>query len=260
MNYIKSEVNDEIGIICFDNDAKRNSLNSYMLNEILEALGEMREKKVRVLILRANKGVKVWSAGYDVNELPQPGRDPLSYYDPLEKVLRKIQDFPAPVIAMIEGSVWGGACDIAFICDILIGTKSVSFAITPAKIGVPYNSSGVMHFINMVGVHLAKEMFFTAMPISAEKSIQYGILNHLVENPDELETFTFAIAEQIKKNSPLAISVIKEQIRILSSCYSLTPETFERIQGLRRKVYDSSDYIEGIIAFHEKRTPKFTGE
>jgi methylmalonyl-CoA decarboxylase len=260
MNFIKTEVKDEIGIIRFDNDSKRNSLNSQMLYEIIDALKGLKEQKVRVAIIRANKGVKVWSAGFDIDELPQPGRDPLSYYDPLEEVLRQIQYFHAPVIAMIEGSVWGGACDIAFVCDMLIGTKTASFAITPAKIGVPYNPSGVMHFINMVGVHLAKEMFFTALPLNAEKAKHYGILNHLVENPDQFEDFTLATAKQIKKNSPLSISVIKEQIRILSNSYSLTPETFERIQGLRRMVYDSSDYIEGIIAFHEKRPPKFTGQ
>jgi methylmalonyl-CoA decarboxylase len=260
MKFIQTVVEEEIGIIRFDNDAKRNSLNSQMLYEIIDALNELKEQKVRIAIIRANKGVKVWSAGFDIDELPQPGRDPLSYYDPLEEVLRKIQYFPAPVIAMIEGSVWGGACDIAFVCDMLIGTKTASFAITPAKIGVPYNPSGVMHFINMVGVHLAKEMFFTALPLNAEKAKHYGILNHLVEDPDQLEAFTLATAEQIKKNSPLSIAVIKEQIRILSNSYTLTPETFERIQGLRRMVYDSSDYLEGIIAFHEKRQPKFTGK
>ena len=169
-----------------------------------------------------------------------------------------MQLFPAPVIAMIEGSVWGGACDLAFVCDLLIGTYSASFAITPAKIGVPYNSSGILHFINMVGVHTAKEMFFTALPMNAQQAKNRGILNHLVP-PDELEEFTLFTANQIKENSPLSISVIKEQLRILASAQALSPETFERIQGLRRMVYDSNDYMEGKCAFVEKRKPVFNG-
>ena len=132
------------------------------------------------VIIRAAKGAKVWSAGLDITELPQPGVDPLSYGDPLEKMLREVERFPAPVIAMIEGSVWGGACDLAFVCDIIIGAPNVTFAITPAKIGVPYNSSGIMHFINVVGMHIAKEMFFTAQPVDAERALQIGIMNHLV--------------------------------------------------------------------------------
>jgi methylmalonyl-CoA decarboxylase len=259
MNFIVSEFTDSIGIIKFNNDSKKNALSHAMLKEIIQTLDEFRSKSARVIILRANREVDVWSAGFNIDELPEPGRDPLSYYDPLETTLRSIQEFPAPVIAMIEGSVWGGACDLAFCCDILIGTNTASFAITPAKIGIPYNSSGIMHFINMVGLHTAKEMFFTALPMNAIQAKQHGILNHLVPNVDEMETFTMFYAEQILKNSPLSISVIKEQLRILSSSHSVNPDGFERIQGLRRRVYDSEDYKEGILSFKEKRTPVFKG-
>jgi len=260
MEFIKHKFENYIGTITFDHESKRNSFTGKMFNEIIEALDEFKEKKARVVIIRANKGARVWSSGFDINELPISGRDPLSYYDPIEMTLRAIQQFPAPVIAMIEGSVWGGACDLAFLCDILIGTNTTSFAITPAKIGVPYNSSGILHFINMVGVHLAKEMFFTALPVNAQQAKHHGILNHLVPNSDELESFTMFTAEQIINNSPLSIAVIKEQLRILSGSIPMPPDTFERIQGLRRKVYDSNDYLEGINSFKEKRKPVFTGK
>ncbi|MGA2296182.1 MAG: methylmalonyl-CoA decarboxylase [FCB group bacterium] len=260
MKFIEISFDNTIGTITFNNDKKRNSLNFIMLNEIIDSLKEFIQLKARVVIIRAHKGVHVWSAGVDVSELPEPGRDPLSYNDPLEQAIREIQHFPAPVIAMIEGSVWGGACDLAFICDMIIGTESASFAITPAKIGVPYNPSGILHFINMAGNHLAKEMFFTALPINAIQAKHHGILNHLAPNIDELESFTKFTAEQIIQNSPLSISVIKEQLRILSNSNPISAETFERIQGLRRKVYDSKDYIEGKRAFLEKRKPVFIGE
>ena len=148
---------------------------------------------------------------------------------------------------------------MSFICDLAIGCPSASFAITPAKIGVPYNSTGILHFINVVGPRLAREMFFTAQPINAERALQVGILNHLVST-EELERFTTNMALQIACNSPLAITVIKEQLRLLGNSHPLSPETFERIQGLRRKAYDSFDYLEGKNAFYEKRPPKFKGE
>jgi methylmalonyl-CoA decarboxylase len=256
MPLVLTDYKDKIGTITFNNQAKRNSLSCAMLEEIGQALKSLTACQARVILIRANAGAKVWSAGFDINALPEPGRDPLSYNDPLELTLRQIQQVPVPVIAMIEGSVWGGACDLSFICDMVIGCPTTSFVMTPAKIGVPYNSTGILHFINIVGLRMAKEMFFTAQPILAERALQIGILNHLVP-ADLLETFTFDLARKITENSPLSISVIKEQLRILSNSHPLSPETFERVQGLRRRVYDSDDYREGKRAFLEKRKPLF---
>lgn len=260
MAYIISELSNRIGTITFNNPEKRNSLSAKLLDELVDALNELQNQKARVVVIRAPARSKVWSAGFDVNELPDHGRDPLSYNDPLEKALRAIQRFPAPVIAMIEGGVWGGACDLVLTCDLAIGAHSATFAITPAKLGVPYTSSGILHFLNVLGMRITKEMFFTAQPLSAERAHMYGILNQLV--PEEvLETFTYSVAENITRNSPLTISVMKEQLGILGACSTvISPETYERIQGLRRCVYDSSDYREGKQAFLEKRKPVFNGE
>lgn len=256
---ILTQFDGPIGTITFNNQKKRNSLCNALLNELLLALIEMKNRQARVVIIRAEPGAKVWSSGFDISELPESRRDPLSYNDPLEQVLRRIQSFPAPVIAMVEGGVWGGACELSFTADIVIGCPSATFAITPAKIGVPYNPSGVLHFINVAGARTTREMFFTARPINAERAYALGIMNHLVP-ADELAGFTYEMARQIAENSPLSISVIKEQLRILSGSNPLSPETFERIQGLRRLVYDSNDYREGKRSFLEKRPPVFRGD
>lgn len=259
MSLIQVSLNDAVGTITLNHPEKRNALSNPLLHEMADALDQLVEMKARVVVIRALPGSKVWSAGFDVDELPVPGRDPLSYYDPLEVLIRKIQTMPAPVIAMIEGSVWGGACDLSFICDLAIGCDTATFAMTPAKLGVPYNISGILHFINLVGPRIAREMFFTAQPIDAHRAVEVGILNRLVPLA-ELEPHTYALAAQIAGNSPLSISVIKEQLRILGNSYPLQPETFERVQGLRRKAYDSQDYVEGRKAFQEKRKPVFRGK
>jgi len=258
-NFILSEVKNQTGVITFHNPAKKNALTHKMLNEIISVLQDFEKQNVRAVIIRAEKGVDVWSAGHDIDEIPLNGDDPLGQEKPLEKALTAIQVFPAPVIAMVEGSVWGGACDMAITCDMVVGSPDCTFAITPAKIGVPYNASGILHFINRLGLSHAKEMFFTGSPIDSETALHFGIVNHVVEN-EKLEEFTFKLAEKISYNSPLSISVIKEQFRILTNAHPITPNAFEHIESLRRKVYCSADYKEGINSFKEKRRPNFKGK
>ena len=117
---------------------------------------------VRSVILRAKPGATVWSAGHDVSELPAHGRDPLAYDDPLRRVVRAIELIPLPVIALVEGSVWGGACELVITCDLVIAAPTSTFAFTPAKLGVPYNTAGILNMMKSVGVPLLKEMLFTA--------------------------------------------------------------------------------------------------
>ncbi|MGA8889984.1 MAG: methylmalonyl-CoA decarboxylase [Anaeromyxobacteraceae bacterium] len=259
MPFAIAEVRDRIGVLTLHDPDRRNCLSTEMLRDITAGLVTFAEEEARAVILRARPGTKVWSAGLDVKSLPEPGRDPLDYADPLEHVIRQVEHFPAPVIAMVEGSVWGGACDLSFVCDLAIGCETASFAITPAKLGVPYNCSGILHFLNLVGPRVAKEMFFTAEPVQAERALDVGILNHLVPR-EELESFTFEMARRIAENSPLAVGVIKEQLRILARSHPVSPDTFERIQALRRAVFESPDYVEGKKAFLEKRRPVFTGD
>lgn len=259
MSLVITEYKNEIGWITMNHDAKRNALSFELLCNLIDAMDEMLLRKARVVIIRANKGAKVWSAVFNIEELARDGSDPLAYDNPLQKIIRSIMDFPAPVIAMAEGSIWGGACNIAFVCDMVIGTKDSSLAITPAKIGVPYNTSGILQFLDIIGAHTAKEMFFTAEPIPAEKALTLGILNHIVP-AEEIESYTLKLAEKIISNSPLSIRVIKEQLNILGNALPLSPQTFEHIDLLRRIAGTSSDYKEGLNAFFEKRKPVFKGE
>jgi len=259
MPFILTRRENSIGTIILNRPEKRNSFSAAMLGELIAALNGFKDGGTRVVVIRAEPGAPVWSAGLDISELPTPGQDPLSYAHPIEVALRTIQHLPAPVIAMVEGGVWGAACDLCLTCDILIGAPSAAFAITPAKIGVPYNSSGILHFLNVAGIRLAKEMFFTAAPIGAERALEAGILNRLVPAAD-LERTTYDMAARIAENSPLAISVIKEQLRLLAGSFPLSPETFEKIQSLREKAYDSDDYREGTASFLERRKPVFKGK
>ena len=211
-----------------------------------------------MVILRAPRGAKVWSAGHDVRELPTNGRDPLTYNDPLRRVVRAIKEAPMPVIAVVEGGVWGGACEVVMNCDMIVAAEGATFAITPAKLGVPYDIAGALNFMRSVSLPIIKEMLFTAQPMPADRALQVGIVNKVVPG-DQLEAAMAELATHITRNSPLVIGLLKEELNVLAGATSLNPEGFERIQGLRRGIYDSADYQEGIRSFFERRAPHFAG-
>ncbi len=256
---VDSKISNNIGILMLNNPRKRNALSTELINALCAAFEEMQKQMVRVVILRAPAGSMVFSSGHDVRELPTTGRDPLTYNDPLRRAIRTIELFPAPVIAMIEGSVWGGACELVMSCDLIVAADDTTFAITPAKLGMPYNISGVQNFLNSGGIPLCKEMLFTAQPLPVQRLVDRGIVSHAVPR-EQLGKLTRVIADQISKNSPLVMSLLKEEIRLLSISHNLGPETFERVQAMRRQIYDSVDYQEGIRAFLEKRPPQFQGK
>ncbi len=259
MSLIIAEIQDGIGTITLNYQLKRNALSEELVHEVASSFEAFKAAGVRVAILRAQAGAKVWSSGHNVAELPLGGRDPLGWQDPLRMLIREVEAFPAPVIALIEGGVWGGACELVFACDMIIATPEATFAATPAKLGVPYNATGLLTFLNTAPPHIAKELLFTGRPMTAARLERQGIINHVIA-AEEITAFTQEIAQAMARNSPLAIGVMKEQLRILAAAHALSPADFERIQGLRRVVYNSRDYAEGIHAFMEKRPPVYLGE
>ena len=189
------------------------------MEELITALDSFQKEGIRVVVLRAARDARVWSSGHDITELPQ-GQDPLPYSDSFEQALRAIKTFPTPIIAMVHGSVWGVATDLVLSCDIAIGDETSSFAVTPANIGLAYNTSGLLRFMRRLPLNRVKEMFFIAEPVTAAEAVEWGILNHLVE-ADRLEDYsirkycpmmTLPIVRTARRAGQTAVASIPRQV------------------------------------------------
>ncbi len=248
---IAASAEDGVATIRLNDPARRNALSTPLLERFIaafEALGP----DIRAVILRAGPDDRVWCAGFDIKELA-PGFDPLAPGTLLTRAFACVHDCPAPVIAMLHGSAWGGGCDLALRCDIAIGDPTASLAFTPARLGLPYDLDGLRRAALRAGMNVAMEMFATGAPVPAERGHALGLLNHLVPEA-ELEEFTYAMARQIAGNAPLSVRAAKRQLSALLNALPTPPADPLRAQALA-----SEDFREGLAAFAARRIPVFTG-
>jgi methylmalonyl-CoA decarboxylase len=258
MNDVIVTVDGRIATVTMCRSDKRNALNGALAGKLIEALDDSIRRNARAVILRSTQGCDVWSAGFDINEFPVTGEDPLNWSNPVRVLIRHIESLPIAVIALVEGAVWGAACELAFACDLIFATPNSAFLIPAARIGVAYDTSGLQTLIATVGMRILKEMLFRARGVSAIRLESLGIINGVVRSAEINRTIA-SIAAEIAGNAPLSIAAMKEELRILRNGSAVTVADFDRLKSLRRKPLGSQDLQEGLEALRGKRDPEFRG-
>jgi methylmalonyl-CoA decarboxylase len=238
------------------NPERRNALNDELLTELIEALSQA-ARESRLVILGAQSASGVWCAGFDITALPTDGSMPDPAVRPFDRALATVRDLPIPVIAVVDGGAWGGGCNLALTCDLIVATHEASFAITPAKLGVAYDSAGVADFLAALPVNIAREMFFTAEPVTAARLERLGVVNALCDSPASARELALAMARTIASRAPLSVTSIKAEIAAQIGAGDVDSGSLVR---LREQAWASADFREGRAAFNERRSPIFRGE
>lgn len=249
-----------VATVTLSNPAKKNALNPKLLKELSHAFDGLATGDVRCVILRG-EGDEAFCAGYDITQIPAGGSGEaqvLLSSNPFDDMIRTVESFPAPVIAMLNGFAFGGGLELAIACDIRIASESASFGMTPAKLGIIYRPAGLMRFVNAIGLPATKELFYTARRIGIRRAKEIGLVNRAFP-PEELQQVVNEVAREIAGNAPLSIRGTK---RILAMCMEfrgLPPGEAEEAEELIRLCMDSEDLAEGKAAFKEKRMAAFKG-
>ena len=256
------ERQDKICTVIFNRPERRNALSPLLLFQFAEILTRLKDEgEMRCLVLRG-AGDKAFSAGYDISAIPTDMTPEMAEAfrakNPLQTGLQAIIDFPYPVIAMINGPAFGAGCELAMTCDLRIAAEGARLSIPPAKLGIIYHQTGIMNFINIIGLGNAKEMFFTGRAYEASRAREMGLVNYVVP-PAQLSSFTYEMAQEIAENAPLSLKGLK---LIFNKCFQYqkaNAEDAREIEDLRTQAFNSEDLKEGQRAFQEKRKPVFKG-
>ena len=257
-----TEKNERVCTIIFNRPEKRNALTPVMLFQLTELLKSIQEEaEIRCLVFRG-AGDKAFTAGYDISAIPSDMTPEqaaaLKVKSPFQDVLNAVQDFPYPVIAMLNGHAFGAGCDLAMTCDVRIAAENAQIGIPPAKLGIVYQPDGIQRLINIAGLANAKEIFFTGRSYSAPRAKEMGLV-HYVLPQDQLASFTYEMAREISENAPLSLKGMKVIFNKIFLSQKLDPRDTEEIENMRLQAFNSEDLKEGQRAFKEKRKPIFQG-
>ena len=256
MALVTWDASDNIATVTLRRTDRLNSLNAEMIEELRVALDEAAQAS-RVIVLRAEPGVSVFSAGHDLTDVPVGEAEPHTWDNPVEELIAGVGHLPVPVIAAVEGSVWGAACNLVVACDVIVACENASFAITPAKLGVPYFGAGVSIMARSLPLHVVRAMFFTAQPLSAADAHRFGMVHEVVADEPALSAAVDHLATRMSRLAPLTIQSVKSELAALDFH---APDTDAAREEFRRAAWLSDDVQEGVAAFRERRHPEFRGQ
>jgi 2-(1,2-epoxy-1,2-dihydrophenyl)acetyl-CoA isomerase len=234
-----------------------NSFTVEMHEEVADALDRLGDARVLVLT-GAGRG---FCAGQDLadravapGQAVDLGESVERRYNPL---IRRLTGLPFPVIARVNGVAAGAGANIALACDIVIAARSAKFIQSFANIGLIPDSGGTWALPRLVGQARALGLALTAEPLPAERAADWGMIWKAVDD-EALDAEVDALAQRFASAPTRGLAAIKRMIRA-SWSHSLDEELDLQRDAMRELGY-SDDYREGVTAFMEKRTPRFTGK
>jgi len=234
---------------------RMNALGFEMSVRLQEALQGVIAANARVLLVRGTGNA--FCAGADLKERRGMNAEQRSAHNAAINVfINNLSHAPMPTISIVNGAALGGGCEIALACDMRIVANEAMIGLTETRIGAIPGAGGTQRLPRTIGCALALELMMTGEPVTGARAAEIGLVNYAVSQ-DEIDAKAVALAKVLASRSPLGLRQIKRLV------YEGLGQPLDA--GLRRErecllqVLASADYAEGLVAFAERRPPKFTG-
>lgn len=210
---------------------------------------------LRVVVL-TGRG-RFFCAGFNLQELAQAEESAAADPQLFERTVDALESLPVPTIARLNGSVFGGATDLALACDFRIGAPGMELRMPAAALGLHYYPSGLQRYVSRLGLQAAKRLFLLAQTVAADELLRLGYLDALAEGADAgaLDAAVEGHAQALLQGAPLALQGMKQSLNDVARG-SADPA---RLQQRVARCATSADLQEGLAALAARRPPRFTG-
>ncbi|WP_026834022.1 enoyl-CoA hydratase/isomerase family protein [Exiguobacterium undae] len=252
--YVKADVDGQIGRIRLNRPERYNALNRTMIREIVEVMEQFDQDETVAVIVLSGKG-KSFSAGADIDEMVDATPISMELLDPFADWDR-ISRLHKPLIAAVHGFVLGGGFELALACDLIYATPETQFGFPEVGLGVMPGAGGTQRLTRRIGRTRALEWLWTGERMPASEAERLGIINRVFAS-EQFEQDVMARAHQIAAQPPLSVRLIKDAV---DKAGDLSLQ--DGMDHERRNFYllfGTADQTEGMQAFLEKRQPTFKG-
>lgn len=244
-----------VGNLTIKRADKLNALDTSLLLELRQRLTELRaEPTLRVLIV-STEGDRAFVAGGDIKAMRAMRTIDAQEFARLgHATFDALASLHVPVIAEVQALALGGGCELILACDLVVSSTKAKFGQPEVKLGVIPGFGGTQRLPRKIGWTRAFELLTVGEPIDAATALSYGLVNRVV-SPEQLKHETLEMANAIAARSPNAIRILK---RTLQEGLDLSLTEACRLEAQRfADCFDHPDQAEGMIAFVEKRAPRF---
>ncbi|AKP48349.1 MULTISPECIES: enoyl-CoA hydratase [Bacillus] len=253
---VRWEHREKIAIIILNRPEAANALSKQLLSELKQLLQTIKGQSDIQTVIITGSG-PFFCAGADLKERKGMDEEEVKQaVQQIRSIINEVENVPQPTIAAINGAAMGGGLELALACDIRIAAQDAKLGLTETSLGIIPGAGGTQRLPRLIGKGRAKELIFAARKISGAEAETLGLVEYAVEAERVLEK-AFELAKEFVENAPLSLRQAKIAVNKGMETDIMTGLKIEELAY--NALLNSSDRIEGLKAFQEKRQPRYTG-